>query len=85
MRVSTRIAGVAGATALGMVTLGSVAFADSFDNDGVNTANDNNTITAPVQTCANSLTASTAVVPVLSPTKNNCVNAPLVDHPSTEG
>ncbi len=84
MRVSTRVAGIAGATALGMLTLGSAAFADSFDNDGVNTSNDNNTITAPVQTCANSVSAGT-VVPVLSPTTNNCVNTPLVDHPSTEG
>ncbi len=84
MRVSTRVAGIAGAVALSMVTLGSAAFADSFDNDGTNENNDNNTITAPVQTCATTTSGST-LIPILSPQKNNCVNSPLVDHPSTEG
>jgi hypothetical protein len=82
VRIATRIAGVTGATAIGMATLGATAFADSADNDGVNTANDNNTITAPVQTCAITVTGAGVVLPILSPNTNNCVNAPLVDHPS---
>ncbi len=83
MRVTTRIAGVAGATAVGMVGLGSTAFADSFDNDGINIANDNNLIIAPVQVCGNTVSGSLAQV--LSPTTTKCVNAPLVDHASTKG
>jgi hypothetical protein len=83
VRIATRIAGVTGATAIGMATLGATAFADSADNDGVNTANDNNTITAPVQTCALTVVGGAlGPIPVLSPNTNNCVNSPLVDHPS---
>jgi len=82
MRVSARIAGIAGATALGMLSMGAAAFADSADNDGVNIGNDLNTITAPIQTCGNSFDGATTL---LSSQSNKCVNAPLVDHPSVKG
>ncbi|WP_190821704.1 hypothetical protein [Saccharopolyspora pogona] len=82
MRIATRVAGVAGAATLGVLTLGSAAFADSADNDGVNAANDNNISAAPVQLCGNNVGALIGVVvPILSPQVNNCVNAPVVDHP----
>jgi hypothetical protein len=85
VRIATRVAGVAGATALGIATLGATAFADSADNDGTNTGNDLNTITAPIQTCALSAAGGTlGPIPILSPTTNNCVNTPLVDHHTAE-
>ncbi|MGI8310897.1 hypothetical protein [Saccharopolyspora hattusasensis] len=83
MRVSTRVAGVAGAAALGMLATGSAAFADSADNDGTNTGNGLNTITAPVQTCSDSVVGTT-VGQILSPQSNKCGNAPLIDHPKDE-
>ncbi|MGW3470582.1 hypothetical protein ACWDKQ_19475 [Saccharopolyspora sp. NPDC000995] len=81
MRIATRVAGVAGAAALGVLTLGSAAFADSADNDGINAVDDNNISAAPAQLCGNNVGALIGiVVPVLSPQVNNCVNAPMVDH-----
>lgn len=44
--------------------------------------NENNVVTAPVQTCANQLDLDLGIH-ILSPNTNNCVNTPLVDHPST--
>lgn len=86
MRIATRVAGVAGVAALGVMTLGSTAFADSADNDGVNLLDDNNISAVPVQLCGNNVGAAVGIViPVLSPQTNECVNAPIVDHPSTEG
>ncbi|GAB3276616.1 hypothetical protein [Parasphingorhabdus pacifica] len=86
MRIATRVAGVAGAAALGIVTMGSTAFADSADNDGVNLLDDNNISAVPVQLCGNNVGAVVGiVVPVLSPQTNECVNAPVVDHPSVKG
>lgn len=86
VRIATRVAGVAGATALGVVALGSTAFADSTENDGINLLNDNNISTAPVQLCGNNVGAAVGVViPVLSPQDSECVNAPVVDHPTVEG
>lgn len=82
VRIATRVAGVAGAATLGVLTLGSAAFADSADNDGVNLANDNNISVAPVQLCGNDVGAVIGVVvPIMSPQTNQCVNAPVVDHP----
>lgn len=78
MRVSARLAGIAGATALGMLSMGSAAFADSADNDGTNIGNDLNTITAPTQTCGTSVVGALSL---MSPQSNECVNSPLVDHP----
>ncbi|MBB5153477.1 hypothetical protein [Saccharopolyspora phatthalungensis] len=71
---------VAGAAA-GLLALAPVANADSADNDGINIANDNNISAAPIQACGNNVAVLGAVVPILSPQVNKCVNAPIVDHP----
>ncbi|MEV0085828.1 hypothetical protein [Saccharopolyspora sp. NPDC050642] len=71
---------VAGAAA-GLLALAPVANADSADNDGINILNDNNVSVLPVQACGNNVAVAGAVVPILSPQLNNCVNAPIVDHP----
>ncbi|TDD09877.1 hypothetical protein E1181_02970 [Saccharopolyspora terrae] len=64
------------------MTLGSTAFADTADNDGVNLLDDNNISAVPVQACGNNVGALVGiVVPVLSPQSSECVNAPVVDHP----
>ncbi|MER7010057.1 hypothetical protein ABT324_01320 [Saccharopolyspora sp. NPDC000359] len=64
------------------MTLGTAAFADSADNNGINAVDDNNISAVPVQLCGNNVGAAIGVVvPVLSPQANNCVNAPVVDHP----
>lgn len=82
MRIATRVAGAAGVAALSIVTLGSTAFADTADNDGVNLLDDNNISAVPVQACGNNVGAAIGVVvPVLSPQSSDCVNAPVVDHP----
>ncbi|WP_395475093.1 hypothetical protein [Saccharopolyspora spinosa] len=70
---------VAGAAA-GLLALAPVANADSADNDGINIANDNNISVLPVQACGNNVAVVGAVVPIVSPQLNNCVNAPIVDH-----
>ncbi|MCI2422050.1 hypothetical protein MOQ72_31925 [Saccharopolyspora sp. K220] len=85
MRIATRVAGVAGAAALGVMTLGTAAFADSADNDGINALDDNNVSAVPVQLCGNNVGALIGiVVPILSPQANDCVNAPIVDHPKAD-
>ncbi|WP_190818603.1 hypothetical protein [Saccharopolyspora pogona] len=71
---------VAGAAA-GLLALAPVANADSADNDGINIANDNNISVLPVQACGNNVAVAGAVVPIVSPQLNNCINAPIVDHP----
>ncbi|KAA5837048.1 hypothetical protein ABT337_27455 [Saccharopolyspora hirsuta] len=71
---------VAGAAA-GLLALAPVANADSADNDGINILNDNNLSVLPVQACGNNVAVLGAVVPILSPQLNGCVNAPIVDHP----
>lgn len=81
MRIATRVAGVAGAAALGVVTLGTAAFADSAENDGINVLDDNNISAVPVQACGNNVPVIGAAVPLLSPQASKCVNAPVVDHP----
>jgi hypothetical protein len=82
VRIATRVAGVAGAAALGVMTLGTAAFADSADNDGINALDDNNISAVPVQLCGNNVGAVVGiVVPILSPQVNHCVNAPIIDHP----
>ncbi len=86
MRIATRVAGVAGATAIGMMTLGATAFADSANNDGVGLLNDDNISAVPVQACNNNIAAAIGVTaPILSPQEASCTNAPVVDHPSQEG
>ncbi|GAB3284237.1 hypothetical protein [Parasphingorhabdus pacifica] len=75
---------VAGAAA-GLMALAPVANADSADNDGVNVLNDNNLSVLPIQACGNNVAVLGAVVPILSPQDNQCVNAPIVDHPSVKG
>ncbi|TDC95979.1 hypothetical protein E1161_03770 [Saccharopolyspora aridisoli] len=67
-----------------MLALAPVANADSSDNDGVNVLNDNNVSVLPVQACGNKVAALGAVVPLLSPQSSECVNAPVVDHPSAD-
>jgi hypothetical protein len=84
MRVSIRVVGVAGVAVLSMLAAGSVALADSANNDGINTAEGLNTITAPVQNCSNSVLGP-ALAHIMSPQSNKCVNAPLIDHPKVEG
>ncbi|KAA5837047.1 hypothetical protein ABT337_27460 [Saccharopolyspora hirsuta] len=71
---------VAGAAA-GLLALAPVANADSADNDGINILNDNNASVLPIQACGNNVAVLGAVVPILSPQLNHCVNAPVVDHP----
>ncbi|MGI8310896.1 hypothetical protein [Saccharopolyspora hattusasensis] len=85
MRVSTRVAGVVGTAALGMLATGSAAFADSADNDGVNVLNDNNTSISPTQVCGSDVIRTGPALQLLSPQSNKCVNAPLVDHPTAKG
>ncbi|MFR9729974.1 hypothetical protein ACL03H_12150 [Saccharopolyspora sp. MS10] len=75
---------VAGAAA-GLMALAPIANADSADNDGVNVLNDNNISAVPVQLCGNNVAVLGAVVPILSPQTSQCVNAPVVDHPSIKG
>ena len=72
---------VAGAVA-GLLALAPVANADSEDNDGVNVLNDNNVSVLPVQLCGNNVAVLGAVAPIASPNSSECVNAPIVDHPS---
>ncbi|MDA3624380.1 hypothetical protein OU415_02960 [Saccharopolyspora sp. WRP15-2] len=79
MRTSTRLLGAAAATAA-MLAIGSPAFADSADNDGINLLNDNNVSVLPVQLCGNNVGVLALVVPIASPQANACVNAPIWDH-----
>jgi hypothetical protein len=78
--VLKKAAVVAGA-GVGLMAMAPVANADSAGNDGVNIANDNNISIAPIQICGTTITAVGPLVEVLSPNRNTCVNAPLVDHP----
>lgn len=85
MRIATRVAGVAGATALGIVSMGATAFADSAENDGINLLNDNNISAVPVQLCGNDIAAVLGFIePTDSSQTTNCVNAPIVDHPNIQ-
>lgn len=63
-----------------MLAIGSPAFADSADNDGVNLLNDNNASVLPVQLCGNDVAVLGAVADVASPENTECVNAPIDDH-----
>ncbi|SDQ79677.1 MULTISPECIES: hypothetical protein [Actinopolyspora] len=85
MRIATRVAGAAGVAAMGMMTLGTAAFADTADNDGINAVDDNNISAVPVQACGNDIGAVVGVIAeVLSPESSQCVNAPVVDHPMSK-
>ena len=72
---------VAGAAA-GLMALAPVANADTADNDGINLLNDNNLSVLPVQVCNSNVAVLGVVAPILSPQTGDCVNAPVVDHPS---
>ena len=74
---------VAGAAA-SLMALAPVANADSADNDGVNILNDNNLSVLPIQACGNDIAVLGAVVEILNFESTNCVNAPIVDHPSAK-
>ncbi len=70
---------------MGMMTLGTSAFADSKDNDGINALDDNNISAVPIQACGNDIGAVIGlVIPILSPESSECVNAPVVDHPMSK-
>ncbi|WP_312864429.1 hypothetical protein [Saccharopolyspora phatthalungensis] len=79
-QVLKKAAIVAGAAA-GLLALAPVANADSADNDGINILNDNNISAVPIQACGNNIAVAGAVVPIASPQLNQCVNAPIIDHP----
>ena len=79
MRTTTRLLGVTAAAAA-VLAIGSPAFADSADNDGVNLLNDNNASVLPVQLCGNDVAVLGAVADVASPENTECVNAPIGDH-----
>ncbi|RCW40024.1 hypothetical protein DFQ14_113107 [Halopolyspora algeriensis] len=76
---------VLGGTVAGLLALAPVANADTHDNDGINILNDNNLSVLPVQACGNNIAVLGAVVPIFSGQANQCVNAPIVDHPSAKG
>ncbi|TDD49281.1 hypothetical protein E1288_20425 [Saccharopolyspora elongata] len=63
-----------------MLAIGSPAFADSYDNDGINLLNDNNVSVLPIQLCGNNVGVLAIVAPIGSPQINKCVNAPILDH-----
>lgn len=69
------------AAGAGLLASGIPAMAGTVDNDGVNIGDDNNISLLPVQLCQTQVIA--ALVPVGSPHNGECVNAPVVDHPST--
>ncbi|MER2093066.1 hypothetical protein [Saccharopolyspora rectivirgula] len=77
-------AAVVAGTAAGLMAVAPLAHADSVDNDGINILNDNNISVLPVQACGNNIAVLGIVLPLLSPQDVNCVNAPIVDHPSVE-
>ncbi|EQD84956.1 hypothetical protein ACFQ0O_02690 [Saccharopolyspora spinosporotrichia] len=72
---------LAGAAA-GLLALAPVANADSADNDGVNVLNDNNISALPIQLCGNDIAVVGVIAKVDSTQTTQCVNAPIVDHPS---
>ncbi len=77
-------AAILGGAAASLLAVAPMAHADSSDNDGINVLNGNNISAVPVQACGNNVAVGGAVVPILSPQKVQCVNAPIVDHPSVE-
>ncbi|MFI0468587.1 hypothetical protein ACH347_31290 [Saccharopolyspora sp. 5N102] len=81
MRKTACLAGIF-AAGTGLLAGAAPAFADSADNDGINVGNDNNLSVLPIQLCGNNIAVLGLVVPILSPQANDCVNAPIVDHPS---
>ncbi|MEV0082308.1 hypothetical protein [Saccharopolyspora sp. NPDC050642] len=81
MRKTACLAGIF-AAGTGILAGTAPAFADSADNDGINIGNDNNLSALPIQLCGNNIAVLGAVVPILSPQANDCVNAPIVDHPT---
>lgn len=78
-------AAIVSGAAAGLLALAPMAHADSYDNDGVNVLNDNNLSVLPVQACGNNVAVLGAVAPILSPQNAQCVNAPVVDHPTNQG
>ncbi|SDP93213.1 hypothetical protein SAMN04487905_11452 [Actinopolyspora xinjiangensis] len=82
MAKKTYFAGSVAATA-GLLIAGTPALADTVDNDGINVANDNNASVLPIQLCGNNVAVLGVVANVLAAQSSECVNAPVVDHPST--
>lgn len=80
MRTTTRLAGVAAASAA-MMAIASPAFADSAENDGINAANDNN-IQANVPVCGNDISAVAVPLSLLSPEMASCTTGDVNDHSS---
>jgi hypothetical protein len=82
--------GLVGAVAIGsgLLAAGAPAYADSAGNNGLNLLNGDNVSVLPTQLCLNGLAGVLSNVidvgsgTVASPQTDNCVNAPIVDHPS---
>jgi hypothetical protein len=64
-----------------MMAIASPAFADSANNNGINGLDDLNVSAVPVQGCGNNVAVIGGTVPILSPQGDQCVNAPVLDHP----
>ncbi|GAA2812242.1 hypothetical protein [Saccharopolyspora taberi] len=75
-------AAIVAGTAAGLMALAPMANADSADNDGVNVLNDNNVSAVPIQLCGNDVAVLGIIVELLNFENTECVNAPVVDHPS---
>lgn len=80
VRKTVRLFAVSAAAA-GLMAMGSPAFADSKDNDGINIFNDNNVSVLPIQACGNNVAVLGIVGNIGSSQNSQCVNAPIVDHP----
>ncbi|CAM00251.1 hypothetical protein [Saccharopolyspora erythraea] len=65
-----------------MLAVAPMANADSADNDGVNVLNDNNISALPIQACGNDIAVVGVIAKLFSTQSTQCVNAPIVDHPS---
>ncbi|QUH05772.1 hypothetical protein HUO13_04610 [Saccharopolyspora erythraea] len=65
-----------------MLAVAPMAYADSADNDGVNVLNDNNISALPIQACGNDIAVVGVILKLFSTQSTQCVNAPIVDHPS---
>ncbi|GAA4886558.1 hypothetical protein [Saccharopolyspora cebuensis] len=85
MRSAARVAGVAGVAALGAMTFGGTALADTAGNDGINLLDDNNVNAIPIQLCDNNIAAAIGVIiPIASPQASDCNNSAIVDHPKVD-
>ncbi|MGJ7907577.1 hypothetical protein ACOQFL_13995 [Actinopolyspora sp. H202] len=78
-----KTAAAVGIAAAGMMAMAPMASADTKDNDGINVLNDNNISAVPVQLCGNNVAVAGAIVNLLHSQPSKCVNAPVVDHPTS--